>query len=423
MVCANDAMALGAMEELKARGYRVPEDIAVTGFDNDALSHYCKPSLTTADQNQEAIGSKAVEILLSQPAELQKEQVEPGAFFGESCGCAKAEEFDADHLRKVYTSEKVGMQQALDEIKNMSMDLAGLESFSEMYEKLKRYVAVSDMESFFLCIKAEETEQVQKIQIPLAMHHGGFCTYGELPAGDILPEEWIDTEEPGFYVVTPLYYGKTNFGYCVQQGSYFALESELAYTWVVNVGIAIENIRKYRLMQKMVDALNSMWMYDTLTNIYNRGGFYHSIEPMMQEWKKQNRQCYILFLDLDGLKKINDNLGHEYGDACIKSMAEILTKTLKMTEDSMGASFCMRYGGDEFVACGECKDADETEQLVHLLRENIKAENQKEKGYEVACSVGYSVYPAREIENLDHLFEEADKKMYQEKKIKHTRGD
>jgi diguanylate cyclase (GGDEF)-like protein len=176
-------------------------------------------------------------------------------------------------------------------------------------------------------------------------------------------------------------------------------------------------------MQKMVDTLNSMWMYDTLTNIYNRGGFYHSIEPMMQEWKEQNRQCYILFLDLDGLKKINDNLGHEYGDACIKSMAEILTKTLKMTEDSMGASCCLRYGGDEFVACGECKDADETEQLVHLLRENIKAENQKEKGYEVACSVGYSVYPAREIENLDHLFEEADKKMYQEKKIKHTRGD
>lgn len=437
IVCANDGMAMGVMEELDANGYRVPRDVLVTGFDNDILSHYSIPSLTTADQQQEIIGKKAVLILLENPPKLINENVEPSSFIGESCGCLK-HNTDLDNLRKIYTKQTVQMQQAMDEIKNMSIDLAGLGSLDEMYEKLKRYILTSDVKRFFLCLKDEcewlnenqildkdsglETDNTpQVIHIPLTYCDGEFSKCQDIGYGEILPQNVLNTPQSDFYIVSPLYYGKTNFGYCVQQGSKFAFESELAYSWIVNVGVAIENIRKFKLMQMMVERLNSMWMYDTLTEIYNRGGFYHLADKLLTKWKKADSLCYILFLDLDGLKQINDNLGHECGDACIKSMAKILNKTLKMSQENTGDSLCMRYGGDEFVAFGECQSLAQVERIICLLRENMDLENNLNNDFSVACSIGFSIYRAKEMEGLSHLIDDADKKMYQEKKAKRMR--
>lgn len=416
IICANDAMALGVIEELSRAGLRVPEDIMVTGFDNDTYSRYSMPMLTTVDQNQEEIGSIAVRLIAqTQSGEYAKKVVESSLILGESCGCLKEVNYSIEEVRKAYGEEIGVISRAVDTMKNMSIDLTELTSMEELYQKLRKYIEVSDMDAFYLCNESDDS-----LEIPLSYVNGQFNSIPAYPKGIVLPDEQRDTVEPQFYIVTSLFFGEKNFGYIIQRGSKFALESELAYSWVVNVGLAIENIRKIEIMQEMVDRLNTMWMYDTLTNLYNRGGFYHVVNPLLENINKENSKCYLMFFDLDGLKKVNDNLGHEIGDKYIVSMARVLRNTIDIiaNNEPNKAPIAMRYGGDEFVLFGQCSDSKLVDKVTTIIDREIDKINASQEKFSLSYSAGVSVIDSIKFEDLNRLIEEADKKMYESKKSK-----
>lgn len=410
IVCANDGMALGVIEELLEGGVRVPEDVKVTGFDNDAYAKYNIPSITTVDRNQRELGRTAVQLICSNCENYEKHLVNTKLILRESSGNQECDSLLLDFLREVYSRDIGITMQTIDTIKNMSLELAGLESISELCEHLKKYILASDMEACFLCL--ENTEGL--MDVPLAFIEGDFLSFPTYKKGMVLPNEVDCPEKPAFYTVTSLYYSDNNFGYIIQRDSYFALQSELAYSWIINIGIAIENIRKLTLMKQMVQKLNAMWMYDTLTNIYNRGGFYHHAEKLLKDLKMTDGQCFLIFMDLDGLKAVNDNFGHEAGDECISSMAFILKNTLEEYKDP---AICMRYGGDEFVAFGKCADSEYASNVVRRINQNIDAFNATAR-YQISCSIGMSIHEAGHIADLNALIEEADKKMYKVKREK-----
>ncbi len=436
IVFANDAMAIGGILELEERGLRVPEDVRVAGFDDDEISRVYLPSLTTIDRRQEDIGYQAMLALESGRAGTKDWRVETALVIGESCGCTDTAGVSDAEIRSHYCGLTTRMQGAIDTVKNMAVELAGLENTSELYEKLKKYVCQSDMNSFYLCMCEEEgifqlqeaeddyrldvepknfsfTEQMH---IPLAYRNHAFFSCGSFPASAVLPRSCIADAAPSFYIVMPLAYQRLCFGYCVTEGSGFALNSELAYSWVVNIGIALENIRKWMLMDQLVKKLNSMWMYDMLTHIYNRMGFYHFAGRLLKNLRKEDQKVCLMFLDLDGLKRINDSLGHEYGDACICEMAETLREALP------AEALLMRYGGDEFVVLAGCLSADEGEELVCNIKAHIQERNSApERKYTLAASIGMSVYRAAELDDISRLIDQADKRMYEEKLKKNKR--
>lgn len=89
---ANDQMAVGAIEELTARGVRVPEDVAVTGFDGIPLGRMVKPSLTTVRQPMREMGEQAVDLLIARLEDSTREPVSMmlpvSTVLRESCGCS-----------------------------------------------------------------------------------------------------------------------------------------------------------------------------------------------------------------------------------------------------------------------------------------------------------------------------------------------
>lgn len=310
IVCANDGMVLGVLEGLREAGIRVPEDVKVTGFDNDDYAKCSMPSITTIDRNQRELGRIAVQLIRSNHKGYEKRLVDTTLILRESSGKKENDPSLLQSLREAYSKDIGIMMQAIDTIKNMSLELAGLESISELCERMKKYILTSDMEACFLCMENEDGF----IDIPLAFTEGEFFSFPAFEKGTILPNGIDHAEKPAFYTVMALYYSDNNFGYVVQRNSHFTLQSELAFSWVINVGNAIENIKKLTLTRQMVEKLNTMWMYDTLTNIYNRGGFFHYAETLLQDLKNSGEQCYLIFMDLDGLKAINDRMGHEAGD-------------------------------------------------------------------------------------------------------------
>lgn len=435
IICANDDMAIGVIQALKKRGFRIPEDVKVAGFDNIELSELNNPALTTVNKNQHELGRQAVyEVLSLLDGKSSRSWYAPcEVTLRRSCGCASEDATDIMRLKDHYIHNQVMTQRMSDIMRNMMADFSGMERPEELIAALKKYVEQAELGTFYLCMCDEESlfirsdgnagdvfEMLQvnmnytdEISIPLAYEDGEFKTYGKFKKGLVLPEECRNRSGGNCYVVTPLFYQRCCYGYCVCGNNWLPLEHSLYYSWIMDIGIGFENIRKWMMLKDAVMRLNGMWVYDMLTHLYNRAGFFYYARPMLEKMQLQDEEVFLVFMDIDGLKLVNDNLGHEAGDELIRGMAEVIKQNLGENQ------LAMRYGGDEFVIFGSGQSDAQLEQLVASLRSSMEQHNQRSNhAYDLRASIGVSQYLAREITNLDELIEQADKRMYEEKRRK-----
>ena len=423
------------VDTFKAHGLRVPEDIKIAGFDNGELSEFQNPSLTSVNKNQHKVGYEAVYDVLAQinGEPVRQREVECNLEIRQSCGCQKGEHFDIAKLKDRFVHSQVITQRLGDIIRNMVAEFSGLETPQELIEAMKNHLKQMDIESFYLCLcESDElfgrqeadlsgavdlmqmnTDYTENMQLVLAYENNDFVSYPGFYKGLVLPENIRNRSGGNFYVAVPVYYQRCCYGYCVAGNSRFPLEHSLYFSWVMNIGIGLENIRKWMLLKKTVTKLNGMWVHDTMTKLYNRAGFFHYAESKFKQCQKDGENVLLTFIDVDGLKPINDTLGHEMGDALICEMAEVIKQVI---DDDRIA---MRYGGDEFVIFGKCK-ANETEQtLVRELRRRMEQRNDRHVyPFEVKASIGNTIYRASEMTSLEEMIEIADKKMYEEKRKK-----
>lgn len=177
-------------------------------------------------------------------------------------------------------------------------------------------------------------------------------------------------------------------------------------------------IRKQSLMRTMIEKLDSVWCYDTLTGVYNRSGFRKYGGKVWEDTLQRKQNVLILFLDLDGLKMINDTYGHDEGDNLIKSFADILISVKRHGEA------VMRYGGDEFVIISPYATNPEAVSYVKRIEFEMKKYNEQHQlKYKLDASIGYHIlYPENGVD-IETAIEIADQKMYENKKLKKNRND
>jgi len=153
---------------------------------------------------------------------------------------------------------------------------------------------------------------------------------------------------------------------------------------------------------------------DDLTGLYNRRGFLALGEQQVHVANRDKKPMMVVSADLDGLKKINDTLGHQEGDAAIVETAHILRRTFRK------ADLVARIGGDEFalLLTGGQVEFDRG-QLDGRLQEIVEEHNKKsDRPHKLSVSVGFAYFDAGE----NHTFEEglhlADTMMYEQKRKK-----
>jgi len=170
------------------------------------------------------------------------------------------------------------------------------------------------------------------------------------------------------------------------------------------------NITEKKLME---EKLRNMSIVDDLTQLYNRRGFFMLAEQQMKISKRNNKEMLFFFIDLDGLKSINDTHGHQEGDVALIGAAGILKETFRDT-DIIG-----RIGGDEFAALAVGTSETTRGLLMKRLNEHIDSYNESPKGcYRMSMSVGISVYNPENPSTIDELMSVADTLMYENKKRK-----
>ena len=120
----------------------------------------------------------------------------------------------------------------------------------------------------------------------------------------------------------------------------------------------------------------------------------------------------ISFIDLDGLKGINDKYGHEEGDRIISAAANILMKKTKK-------NYVVRYGGDEFIVMGTVNGEKEVRDYWTAVEAEVEKYNQKnDKKAQLSFSYGYDVFKMSASTYLEECIKVTDEKMYQNKKQK-----
>ena len=165
-------------------------------------------------------------------------------------------------------------------------------------------------------------------------------------------------------------------------------------------------------LRRREEQLRMLSLTDDLTGLYNRRGLFALGEHMMRTARRHKTGLGVLFLDLDGLKEINDRYGHRRGDDALRETGALLRKSIRESD------VLARAGGDEFVVVAEDDGttAADLEQRIHrrLATANVGGE----RPFPLRASTGVVYWKHTEKATLHELIERADARMYEDKRVR-----
>jgi diguanylate cyclase (GGDEF)-like protein len=166
-------------------------------------------------------------------------------------------------------------------------------------------------------------------------------------------------------------------------------------------------------LSQLQEELRQLATVDELTGLANRRGFFALGEHQLLVSARTRAAVALLFVDVDGLKKVNDELGHSMGDQLLKEAAEVIRETIR-TSDLAG-----RLGGDEFCVLLVGDPELHPHRALERLRETTAAHNQRPgRDFLLSLSIGLSAIPPGRSVTLEELIDAADEGMYEDKRRK-----
>jgi diguanylate cyclase (GGDEF)-like protein len=426
IAASDDEMAMGILSELKARKISVPSDIAVTGFDDEVASATFIPSISTARQDFFELGVLSAETLFKQ---INGETVEEVAYLApvfverESCGCAlaPAQEFDNALVRKKRHAQYVEASSFRLLIRRVTsnfvlvFDIDSLEK--ELYRSLPELLISTALVGLYRTpIKSCEPDADRMIDRLIGfdgekqfniknnnrdpMRFSDYSTLGEFD---------FERERRALFFL-PLFIKDEEVGSALL--SFDArVPMDVYETLRINISTAVKGA-------ELLSKIQTLSLTDDLTGLYNRRGFFQFAYSRLRHlYREKDTIPIILFLDMDGLKNINDTYGHNEGDVAISAFAQTLRGALRK-EDIIG-----RLGGDEFAVFSSVKTKEDGKQVEARIRERLDAYNsEKLHPYEVAGSIGSVILEDATKDCFDAAMLAADSVLYEEKVEKRKKG-
>lgn len=166
-------------------------------------------------------------------------------------------------------------------------------------------------------------------------------------------------------------------------------------------------------LEAMEITLNKEIITDDLTGLLNRRGLFTIAQNQCELATRNDFDLSFIFLDVDGMKMINDKFGHIAGDEALVAIASILKKSFR-SSDIIG-----RIGGDEFTVIVTGVPESDNEVVTRRLQNNIASYNgRNHKPYKLSVSTGITKYSHKNPCSIDELYSTADKMMYEQKRKK-----
>lgn len=432
-ICANDAMAMAVCSKLSEKGYSVPDDVIVTGFDGIELEKYHIPRLATAKRDYDELADTIMDI-------IGKIKENPGLkpfntelcytpVFSGSCGCNKDSFKESGALFTEFIKNYDYVRGHEERMNCMSNEIAIDPTLENARKVLNEYsfggtfLCISDKFSEYADKENNETAHPvqnnfpEKLKVLLACVDNQIRDIeGAVFSPDIiLPEFQHSIPGNNTIVITSLYTPKFIFGYFTSYYVHSDIYFKQLYTYNMMLNRCLETIRLHEHMTTLNRKMEFMFTHDQLTKIYNRYGFYKNFSNAFTSHNDISKDIFIASVDLNDMKFINDNFGHSEGDEALRMTANALIQAAEAVDERI---ICSRFGGDEFVVAmignGDSEEKSELFRESFVFALNILNDSSG-KQYRVSASVGLSCSPLDDIQSIEELIERADRMMYTDK--------
>ena len=162
-------------------------------------------------------------------------------------------------------------------------------------------------------------------------------------------------------------------------------------------------------LEQRVEQLDELAHQDSLIKLPNRRGFMRELERLIDRAQRYHHHAAMLFVDLDGLKMINDTFGHRAGDGALIQVADLLTKGVRRSD------IVARIGGDEFAVLLESASEESAHETAARLEDLICGCEFEHDGDTLPLSVAIGVGMIDGDDSADAVMARADEEMYRRK--------
>lgn len=416
ILCANDLMALGAYQAIEERGLRIPTDIAVVGFDDIEQSRLLNVPLTTIKQPFENMVRSAYDLLKDHE---QKDLWHMGELvIRESCGC-EIKNIDAKEElngKKYYMRKYDESIQQYTQTIHMHTLFDHVNNISELTHAIDHYLDNSNASEFHLCLYKDHKKLItdpvhfeypEKMIYQYGYSNGKRFGKALFSTFNGLPLERFEQSRSNAFLIYPINHHDSSYGYMVVDSKTARNKTFTALRREINN--ALSRIDMYHQIKQYSQQMAKLATMDTMTGMLNRRGFFSYVNVDFPAQIKKQKSPGIIFCDVNGLKKVNDNHGHAYGDRMIVHTSNILKKVFK--NDTIA-----RLGGDEFIVYRSHCDHDTHDQIYKHIEFEIDQFNKTSKEpFILSLEAGMSRFDPTVHSSLDELISHADKKLYQKK--------
>lgn len=431
IICANDYMAIALSTELRIRGVRVPEDIAICGYDGTVEGKEYLPRITSVTRERLDIARTSLGLIVqyyTEPNAARRKDIhiQPQPIYSQSCGCEEVNYLkEAENVNHVYGITRELLHNLYDAESSL-LNLNRIEKISQLSEVFRKNAEnFGNYAAFFLMIHTDQNGR--------PAYDSDFTA----PSGNFEPLIWLDnhgeytreaqqfhrshlipqssSEEPQIYYIMSVHCAERVFGYSLVKMENREIFNEFYNMWMLNLAITLEQLLKNDRIHKLIHSLEELSVHDELTGMLNRRGFDERSREAIRAIEKERLVCTMV-IDMDGLKHINDVYGHHEGDRAIRTAAEIIMECCRSGE------IAGRAGGDEFYVFAPEYSEQKLKSFEDNLRQKLRSFNAKaQKPYQMDLSFGTFLTMTDGSGRLDDFLRISDSRMYEQKQAKPNR--
>lgn len=414
IICANDFMAINACDVMKNHGYRVPEDVIITGFDGYDEAYLNQPGMTTVDcELRELAEMTAVAVEHCMEGTCGEAlRVVPKLVASESCGCPHCSyqgRASINTFNDRFYRYQDDVRLTHDCVTKMIMSGTLSEAVSNMDHKYTDHMCCVVKAECFRRERNFFTEELWDSAYNLI--YDPEYSDGERLVFDkrqVMPDLKKRMESGYPLIFQGLDYMDRPMGYVVYfYDTYNITEYAKTATLTEMVNQGLGGYISMQYQQYLMERMKEIYKIDALTGLYNRLAFREAFDVIRNDPDMDGEALLVVMADLDYLKGINDGHGHQAGDQAIEAVAHALQDACP------GNALCVRFGGDEMLAF--VPGGAETEGILDTIARRLDQKS-RELGFRISASCGTYLTEIHKDMNLQAAIDIVEKKMYEVKK-------
>lgn len=370
VACANDAMALGLAKALVSKGYRIPEDIVIVGYDSNDEGKHAPVPLTSADIPIFDFGSHCAGDIISmlnggEPTEFVSDSE---MFIGCTCGCKGDSIVPQFPLREEWDTQ-ISESGIYSVFNHMTEDVVNQTSFTSLVNTIYSYAyQIRPFEGFSLCVNSDwQKNYINFTEDMIQVIRCGSTGVKDSVNFDVkfnrelmLTDLYEERNKPCVFYFLPFTYDDRVYGFtAVSYTDPMMCIDDTFRAYCRRCMIGFEVLRRSSETVADNDTIRDGLVKDNLTGLYNYQGLLSEGSYLVS--KMRNKGCYLsaLALDVKDLTSINEQFGRSAGDKAIVSAASMIESVFRDND-----SICSCLGNGEFIALKLCTSKSEEEMLI-----------------------------------------------------------